>query len=64
MYCLRIADFSFVLPISALSYLTGGAIAKWYLGEHISPLRWAGTFVITLGVVIIGLSGTDPSHSP
>ena len=52
---LRWADLSFVLPITALSYLMGAILAKFYLGETISPTRWAGVLIITLGVVVVGL---------
>ena len=64
MYCLRIGEFSFVLPISALSFVIAGAMGKWYFGENVPLLRWAGIFVIILGVVIVGLGGSDSSHSP
>ena len=64
MYSLRLADFSFVLPLSAASYILGALLAKWYLGEQISPLRWIGTLVITSGVILIGLSAADSSQSP
>lgn len=65
MLALRWADFSFVLPLSALSYLLGALLAKYYLGETVSPVRWLGAIVITLGVVIVGLgSGTNGGPQP
>ena len=64
MYCLRIAPLNFVLPMSAVSYLLGAGLAKWYLGEQVSSITWAGTLVITLGVIIVGLGGSVSSHSP
>ena len=51
---LKEADFSFVLPLTALSYLLGACLAKYYLGETVTLTRWIGTFVITLGVAIVG----------
>ncbi len=51
---LKEADFSFVLPLTALSYLLGAILAKYYLGEAVTLTRWIGTFVITLGVAIVG----------
>ena len=61
MLALRWADFSFVLPLSALSYLLGALLAKYYLGETVTPVRWLGAMVITLGVVIVGL-GSDTGN--
>ncbi len=54
---LKVADFSFVLPLTALSYLIGGILAKYYLKEDVNAMRWIGTFVITIGVIIVGLGG-------
>ncbi len=54
MLALRWADLSFVLPLTAISYLLGALLAKFYLGEHVSPTRWIGVLVITLGVVVVG----------
>ena len=42
MLALRWADFSFVLPITAVSYLIGAILAKYYLGETVTPVRWIG----------------------
>lgn len=49
------ADFSFVLPLTALSYLLGAVFAHTFLHENVTPTRWIGTLIITLGVVIVGL---------
>ena len=55
MMALRWADLSFVLPLTAVSYLLGTLLAKYYLGEHVSPTRWAGVLIITLGVIVVGV---------
>jgi len=49
------ADFSFVLPLTAISYLFGALLAKWYLHETVTFTRWAGIALITLGVIVVGL---------
>jgi drug/metabolite transporter (DMT)-like permease len=54
MLALRWADLSFVLPLTAVSYLLGALLAKFYLGEQVSPTRWAGILIITLGVIVVG----------
>lgn len=60
---LRWADLSFVLPLTALTYLCGALLAKYYLGEAVTPIRWVGAFVITLGVVLVGFGDNGPAHS-
>lgn len=50
------ADLSFAYPVLGLSYL-GVVLASWtILGEAVSPLRWAGTLVISLGVYLVARS--------
>ncbi len=55
MLALKWADFSFVLPLTALSFLFGAFLAKYYLHESVSAARWVGTLVIMAGVIIVGL---------
>jgi drug/metabolite transporter (DMT)-like permease len=64
MLALRRADLSFVLPLTALSYLSGATLAKYYLGETVTPTRWIGALVITIGVIIVGLGESGSSHRP
>jgi len=51
------SDLSFVLPLTGLSYVVTALLALVFLGETISPLRWAGTILICLGVVLVTKSG-------
>ncbi len=51
------ADLSFVLPITALSYLFAGIFAKYLLHEQVSWVRWAGIMIIVLGIVLIAAEG-------
>jgi drug/metabolite transporter (DMT)-like permease len=62
MVALRWADLSFVLPLTALSYLLGAMLAKYYLGEAVTPIRWAGAIIITLGVIIVGIGDSGNSQ--
>ncbi|MCX6362419.1 MAG: EamA family transporter [Armatimonadetes bacterium] len=59
MYALALswADLSFVLPITALSYLLGAILAATYLGEAVTATRWIGTALIVAGVVVVGKGG-------
>jgi len=55
MMALKFADLSFVLPITAISYLLGAIFSKYYLHEGVTPTRWIGAIIITLGVIVVGL---------
>jgi drug/metabolite transporter (DMT)-like permease len=50
------ADLSFVLPATAFGYILHVAAGYYFLSESVSPLRWAGSVIITLGVVFVSRS--------
>jgi drug/metabolite transporter (DMT)-like permease len=50
-------DVSFVIPATAASFVTGAVGARLLLGERLTPLRWAGILLVTLGVALVSLSG-------
>jgi drug/metabolite transporter (DMT)-like permease len=52
------ADLTYVLPATAIGYVVLALIAKFYLHEHISLMRWAGILLITAGV---GFVATGPA---
>jgi drug/metabolite transporter (DMT)-like permease len=47
------ADLSFVLPASSFGYILNVALAHRFLGEPVSPMRWAGTGLIIFGVILV-----------
>lgn len=51
------SELSFVLPLTALSYVVTALLATLFLGETVSLLRWAGTILICLGVALVTKSG-------
>lgn len=55
MAALRLAPLSFVLPLTAVSFLLGGLLARFYLHEEVNLMKWIGYAVIIAGVVIVGL---------
>lgn len=57
------ADLSLVLPMTALTFVLAAFLARYWLGEEVSWLRWAGTGVIALGVLLVTLSGRDKVNS-
>jgi drug/metabolite transporter (DMT)-like permease len=44
------ADLTYVLPTTAFGYVIIALLGKFWLQEEISPYRWAGILLITLGV--------------
>ena len=50
-------DLSFVLPLTALSYVLTAFLSIYFLGETISPLRWAGTILICVVFGLVTKSG-------
>lgn len=53
---LSYADLTFVLPLTALTYVLNALLAPWLLGEVVSPTRWAGVLLISSGVALVALS--------
>jgi drug/metabolite transporter (DMT)-like permease len=51
------ADLSFVLPATAFGYALNVAAGYYFLNEAVTPVRWAGAAIITLGVVFVSRSG-------
>ena len=50
------ADLSVVVPIISFEIVVNVALAYWILHEEVSPLRWAGTLIITCGVALVAFS--------
>lgn len=44
------ADLSYVLPATALGYVVVALLSKYFLGENVSAMRWAGVLLISCGV--------------
>lgn len=49
------ADLSFVMPLTAMSYLFAALLARFALKEGVSWFRWGGTIVIMIGIVLVAL---------
>ncbi len=49
-------QLSVAYPILALTYILVPAASQIFFGESIPALRWAGTIVIMVGIVLVGLS--------
>lgn len=54
MIVLSWADLSYVLPMTSVGYILVTVLGWSLLGETVRPVRWAGTLMITAGVVLVG----------
>lgn len=52
-------DVSFIMPLTAITYVISALLAGPMLGETVSPLRWLGTLLICAGVAIVASTGKD-----
>jgi drug/metabolite transporter (DMT)-like permease len=61
MTVLSWADYSYVMPASAIGYLAVTFVGMTVLGETVSSRRWIGVALICAGVFLVGQ--TKPSTS-
>jgi drug/metabolite transporter (DMT)-like permease len=52
---LSIFNVSFVVPVTALSYVAGAFGGITFLHERVSPQRWFGVFLVAAGVLLVFL---------
>ena len=53
------ADYSYVLPVTAVGYVLAPLLAHLLLGEVVPGARWLGAAFIFMGVAVVGR--TSPS---
>ncbi len=63
MTALSWADLTYVLPATSLGYVLLALVAKFFLHEHISLLRWLGIALITGGVGFVAGGPALTEHS-
>jgi drug/metabolite transporter (DMT)-like permease len=57
-------DLSVAMPLTSCSYIFVALTAMFFLGEHISLLRWLGILCILAGVVVVTRSADEEGHRP
>jgi drug/metabolite transporter (DMT)-like permease len=50
---LSLDNVSFVVPVTALSYAVSALGSGVFLGERVSNQRWAGVFLVCVGVALV-----------
>lgn len=64
MTALSWADLTYVLPATSLGYVLLALIAKFYLHEQVTPLRWLGILLISSGVGFVTQGPELTHHHP
>jgi drug/metabolite transporter (DMT)-like permease len=49
-------NVSFVIPVTALSYVAGAFGGQYLLGERIPTKRWLGVLLVCVGVALVCIS--------
>jgi drug/metabolite transporter (DMT)-like permease len=52
---LTIADLSFAVPATAITYVLETVLAKYFLREQVNWLRWVGASLVICGVALVSL---------
>ena len=60
---LAVLDLSVAVPLTACNYIFNALLVQWRLGESVSSRTWAGTLLITLGVLLVSASTREESKS-
>jgi drug/metabolite transporter (DMT)-like permease len=50
---LSFENVSFVVPVTALSYVVGAVGGRFFLGERVSLQRWIGILLVCCGVTLV-----------
>jgi drug/metabolite transporter (DMT)-like permease len=50
---LSMYNVSFVVPVTALSYVAGAFGGAAFLGERVTLRRWAGVLLVAIGVTLV-----------
>jgi multidrug transporter EmrE-like cation transporter len=57
LWALSRVDISFAYPFLAFGYVLVSVMARFWLGEELSPQRLVGMAIIILGIIILGEAG-------
>jgi drug/metabolite transporter (DMT)-like permease len=53
LWLLSLANVSLVVPVTALSYAAGTVGGKVFLRERVTPKRWLGVLLVSIGVTLV-----------
>ena len=55
MSLLSATAMSFAVPMTASSYILETALAKYWLKEHVDWRRWAGAWLVAVGIALLSI---------
>ncbi|HEY4662392.1 MAG TPA: EamA family transporter [Candidatus Humimicrobiaceae bacterium] len=53
MIAISVVDLSFAYPFLGFTYVMVLVLSKFILKEDVNPIRWIGTIIITIGVIVL-----------
>ena len=56
LYLLSQRDVSLIWPLTSLGFVLTALVARFYLGEEVSRIRWLGVALIVVGATIVSYS--------
>ena len=59
---LSYADLSFVVPAISIEVVVNVAFAAFFLHESVSSVRWLGTVLVSIGVILVVRSARQPAR--
>ena len=56
---LRRMDLSYAYPFLALNFVLITLVSRFFLGETVPLMRWAGIGIICVGILVVARSGAQ-----
>ena len=56
-YLLKLVPLSIALPLTGIDYVIVALASSWLFGETLDRRRWLGTWLIVLGMILVGAGG-------
>ncbi len=53
LIAIAVVDLSFAYPFLGFTYVMVLVLSKFILKEDVNPIRWIGTIIITIGVIVL-----------
>ena len=57
---LSVENVSFVIPVTAASYVLGALGGAFFLRERVDPQRWIGVLLVCFGVALVFFGSSAP----
>lgn len=61
-FLLSRSELSVIMPFTGIYYILNAVLVQWRLGESVGSQAWMGTFLISLGVLLVTASASPKSR--